>query len=68
MSDSVKKWHEMQEERDHWEKVINKGVDITIASDNEQKLLDISHSLKEYEGNIIDKWQLINRIEEIMSR
>ena len=68
MSDSVKKWHEMQEERDHWEKLITKGVNIEDALSKEQKLLDIDQALKEYEGNLIDKWDLINRIEKTMSR
>jgi hypothetical protein len=43
-------------------------VNKLLALSNEQKLLDIDQALKEYEGNVVDKWQLINRIEEIMSR
>jgi len=43
-------------------------VNKLLALSNEQKLLDIDQALKEYEGNVIDKWQVINRIEEIMSR
>jgi len=70
MSDSVKAWHEMQEENkisisvDKDLILVNK----LLALSNEQKLLDIDQALKEYEGNVVDKWQLINRIEEIMSR
>ena len=72
MSDSVKKWHEMQEERDHWEKLITKGVNIEDALSKEQKLLDIDQALKEYKDNDNDasscsnKWHFINRIEKIM--
>ena len=70
MSDSVKAWHEMQEEN----KVsisVDKDlilVNKLLALSNEQKLLDIDQALKEFAGNVIDKWQLINRIEEVMSR
>jgi hypothetical protein len=70
MSDSIKAWHEMQEEN----KVsisVDKDlilVNKLLALSNEQKLLDIDQALKEYEGNVVDKWQLINRIEKIMSR
>jgi len=70
MSDSVKAWYEMQEENK-----ISISVDKDLilvnkltALSNQQKLLDIDQALKEYEGNVIDKWQVINKIEEIMSR
>jgi hypothetical protein len=70
MSDSVKAWYEMQEENK-----ISTSVDKDLilvnkltALSNQQKLLDIDQALKEYEGNVIDKWQVINKIEEIMSR
>jgi len=66
MSDSVKKYYEMVEDGEI--KVNPDKVNNIQALSNEQKLLDIDQALKEYEGNVIDKWQVINRIEEIMSR
>ena len=38
-----------------------------IQEDNDQKLMDIDQALKEYEGNVIDKWEVINKITAIMS-
>jgi len=66
MSDSVKKYYEMVEDGEI--KVNPDKVNNIQALSNEQKLLDIDQALKEYEGNVIDKWQVINRIEKIMSR
>ena len=70
MSDSVKKWHEMSEENKVSTNVDKDLILVSklLALSNEQKLLDIAHALKLYEGNIIDKWHLINKIEEIVSR
>jgi|TARA_R110000823_G_scaffold1687_6_gene6600 hypothetical protein len=69
MSDSVKKYFENNPSVGHFgsnaKEFSSKSIE---AHMNEQKLLDIDQALKEYEGNVIDKWQLINRIEEIMSR
>jgi hypothetical protein len=64
MSDSVKKYYEMVEDGEI--KVNPDKVNPRLRC--EQKILDIGHALKEYEGNVIDKWQVINKIEEIMSR
>ena len=68
MSDSVKKWHEMLEENKVDVFAVSEHGFVEVLLSNEQKLLDIDQALKEYEGNVIDKWRLINRIEEIMSR
>ena len=68
MSDSVKAWHEMSEENKVSTSVDRDLILVNklLALSNEQKLLDIDQALKEYEGNVIDKWHLINRIEKIM--
>ena len=69
MSDSVKKYFEDNPPVGHFgsnaKEFCSKSIEAHL---NEQKLLDIDQALKEYEGNVVDKWQLINRIEEIMSR
>ena len=64
MSDSVKKYYEMVEDGEI--KVNPDKLNSRLSC--EQKILDIDQALKEYEGNVIDKWQVINRINKIMSR